>query len=118
MFGLRYELLIKGETKFKTSNCAYLTILYCLIVIGLFIGFGVDCKMRRNPKVIFNKNFKEYKNIKVNNQNTTQSFRIENFNKILYKNDSLHDFHISIKKFKLEKQSGIWNDQSDIKLDM
>ena len=40
MFGVGYNFLISGRDKFKTTSGAVITLLYAMILSGLFMGFG------------------------------------------------------------------------------
>jgi hypothetical protein len=78
MFGVNYNFLINGTDKFRTTSGALLTILYIIILICLFIGFGVDLYQRRRPKVFFDAEIKEHKIFSLSNQNFTYAYRLEN----------------------------------------
>jgi hypothetical protein len=77
IFGISYNFLVNGNTKFKTNTGAMITIIYSLILCTLFMGFGVDLYERKRPKVSFNSQLEAYKEIKLTNQNFTYAYRIE-----------------------------------------
>jgi hypothetical protein len=78
VFGIDYKFLINGEEKYKTNLGAWLTLLYIIINVGLFLGFGVDLYNRAKPKVSINSQIGTYEPIRLNNENFTYAYRVEN----------------------------------------
>ncbi len=54
IFGSEYVFLTDGNEKFKSNSGSVLTIIYCIIVVALFFGFGIDLNQRNNLRVSFN----------------------------------------------------------------
>ena len=74
MFGLNYECLLNRDAKTKNSTGGYFTILYFLIVIGLFFGFGMDFYTKKNPIVIYYKMVGEYEKVYQSNDNAIKTY--------------------------------------------
>ena len=97
IFGLKYDLLIDGQKTFKTKSGAKFTILYFIIVLGLFFSFGIDLYLRKNPKVSLNNIVSDdYEFEYLNNSNATLAFRIEDVDGQPYKNNSIIEFNLSL----------------------
>jgi hypothetical protein len=78
IFGVEFIFLNKGQEKHRTISGALLTIFYCLIVVLLFVQFGVDLYERKNPKVSINVEITPYTPVQLSNKNFTFAYRIEN----------------------------------------
>jgi hypothetical protein len=52
MFGVSYNFQVNGKERFKTTSGAIVTILYTLILTGLFFGFGVDLYQREDLRYL------------------------------------------------------------------
>ena len=113
MFGLKYDLLIDGQNTFKTKTGGKLTILYFIIVLGLFFSFGIDLYLRKNPKISLNTIVSDdYENVYLNNSNATLAFRIEDVDGKLYKNHSIIEgFNISIQSLIIK--NGKWDNLTE-----
>jgi hypothetical protein len=77
IFGSEFNFLTDGNEKFKSDSGALLTVIYCIIVIALFFGFGLDLYQRKNPRVSFNTETVPYFLQEMSNANFTYAFRVE-----------------------------------------
>lgn len=77
-FGINFNFHVNGSDKLKTGSGATITIIYVIILVGLFMGFGIDLYERKKPKVSLNTDAKEHSVIKLSNKNFTYAFRLEN----------------------------------------
>ena len=80
IFGVEFVFLNKGQEKHRTVSGVLLTIFYCIIVVLLFVQFGVDIYERKNPKVSTNLEVNPYTPVKLSNKNFTFAYRIEDLN--------------------------------------
>ena len=119
IFGLRYDLLFDGQNTLKSRTGGKLTILYFIIILGLFFIFGIDLYLRKNPRVTLNNLVSEnYEKMYFDNHNSTFAFRIEDVNGQFYKNNSIiQDFNISIQSLELDS-FGKWVLLKDIHLQL
>jgi len=107
MFGLNFNFKVDGNEKFQTKFGTFLTIFYILFSIGLFLSFGQDLYLRRNPKVIYNSKVVSYEEENFSNRNFTFAFRIEDIAGNLIVNDSNYSFDVSYFQMKLNDK-GEW----------
>jgi hypothetical protein len=77
IFGSEYVFLTDGNEKFKSNSGSVLTIIYCIIVVALFFGFGIDLYQRNNPRVSFNTETVPNFPKNMSNLDFTYAFRIE-----------------------------------------
>jgi hypothetical protein len=80
IFGGNFVFLTKNQEKYRTGTGALLTILYALILVMLFIQFGVDLYERKNPKVSTNIEVVPYEPYALSNANFTFAYRVEDLN--------------------------------------
>lgn len=106
IFGSAYVFLKDGNEKFKSNSGAILTIIYCVIVVALFMGFGLDLYERKNPRVSFNTGTVPYFLQNMSNLNFTYAFRVEDSNGLQIENPSL--FSPIIAYIGMEMQNGSW----------
>ena len=106
IFGLQYQFLRDGNIKKKTKIGVLLTIIYLIIVIALFFGFGIDLYTRKNPKVSFNSVIKSYEEKNLTNNQFFFAYRIENINGIQVMDDSI--INLNLMNFKYEMVDGEW----------
>ena len=105
MFGLNYEFLMDKQSKFQTSTGAYLTISYLIIVVLLFMGFGINFYMRRNPKVSGNNFIGKYTKNYFSNENATLAFRIANTAGFFYEDQTVIKVNPSLMSYKFNETS-------------
>ena len=105
MFGLNYEFLMDKQSKFQTSTGAYLTISYLIIVVLLFMGFGINFYMRRNPKVSGNNFIGKYTKNYFSNENATLAFRIANTAGFFYEDQTVINVNPSLMSYKFNETS-------------
>ncbi len=89
IFGIKFNFLFKGKEVYRTHTGAFLTLLYTVLVLGLFFFFALDLIQRKNPRVSFNSSKEPYQKVKVSNENFTYAFRVENQNGSMLLDDSL-----------------------------
>jgi hypothetical protein len=77
IFGVEFNFLTNGREKNRTISGAFLAIIYFLIVVLLFVQFGVDLYERKNPKVSTNVEIAPYTPVQLSNKNFTFAYRIE-----------------------------------------
>jgi hypothetical protein len=89
IFGIGYSFLINGQDKLRTITGATFTLIYCVIILSLFFGFGVDLYLRKNPKVSFNTEISNYKMYNLSNKNFTYAYRVEDENGEIFLDDTV-----------------------------
>lgn len=106
IFGSAYGFLTDGNDKFKSNSGALLTVCYCIIVIALFFGFGLDLYQRKNPRVSFNTETVPYFLKNMSNAEFTYAFRIEDTNGLMVENPKL--FYPTVGYIGMEMENGTW----------
>jgi hypothetical protein len=106
VFGVGFNFTINGRERYQTVIGAFLTIVYIVIFIALFFGFGVDLYQRKKPKVSFNQETGAYKPIGLSNRNFTYAYRIEDTNAIQVIDESL--IYQELILFQYEMKRGTW----------
>jgi hypothetical protein len=106
IFGVDFNFQINGKNNFKTNTGAFISIFYFLILISLFMTFGIDLYQRKRPKFSLNLNIGNYTEIKLSNNNFTYAFRIEDANGLLVDDES--KIFTEIKYFKYKIENGVW----------
>jgi hypothetical protein len=106
IFGSAYSFLTDGNDKFKSDSGSLLTIIYCIIVIALFFGFGLDLYQRKNPRVSFNTETVPYFLQDMSNANFTYAFRVEdNYGHMVDKPNLLYP---AVGYVGMELENGTW----------
>ncbi len=89
IFGMDVKFHVAGNDFYRTRTGAYLTSLYIIIVVSLFVGFGIDMYQRKNPKVTFNTQTVPYYASEFSNNNFTYAYRVEDVNGKMFINSSI-----------------------------
>lgn len=113
-FGINFNFQVNGNEKLKTASGAMITIIYVIILVGLFMGFGIDLYERKKPKVSLNTDAKEYSEVKLSNKNFTYAFRLED--KWGQKIDDKSKVYNEIGYIHSVNENGTWNQYSEKKL--
>jgi hypothetical protein len=106
IFGFEFNFLTNGREKNRTISGALLTIFYSLIVVLLFVQFGVDLYERKNPKVSTNLEIAPYTPVQLSNKNFTFAYRIEDVNGKFFLDET-----VAFPKFyflSYELKNGLW----------
>ena len=106
IFGMQYQFLRNGNLKYKTKAGFIITLIYLIIVIALFLGFGIDMYTRKNPKFSFNSITQPYKEKILTNNQFLYAYRIEDKYGIEIRDDSF--FKLKLMYFKHKLIDGIW----------
>jgi hypothetical protein len=85
---------------------ALLTIIYLVIFVALFFGFGVDLYQRKKPKVSFNQETGAYKKASISNKNFTYAYRVEDTFGYQVEDESVIYQETTVFQFEMEK--GNW----------
>lgn len=89
----------------------WFTILFGLIVVALFMGFGIDLYERQKPQVSLNTEIGEYQRMKLSNDNFTFAYRIEDSDSNYFYDESF--LHINlIWYYYLLLPNGTWTEVS------
>ena len=106
IFGIGYNFLINGESNYKTSTGSFLTLLYAVISVALFFGFGMDLYQRKRPKVSLNSQVGEYSKVMLSNQNFTYAYRVEDRHGLIVTDRSL--VYQQVIYYHVELVNGVW----------
>jgi hypothetical protein len=104
--GIDYRFLIDGKPTYQTTSGGVLTLTNLMVVVILFIGFGIDLYTRKNPRATFNTTVGSYSNISLSNKNFTYAYRIEDQNALQVVNDTIA--YLEILYAYLELVDGAW----------
>ena len=100
IFGLSYELNINKNNKLKTTAGANLTILFIVIIIVLFIRYGIQFYYRNNPNIVLSQIVGDYEIKPLDNSNFFFAFRIEDTLGNLYNDTSIiQGFDVKINEY-------------------
>jgi len=89
LFGISYNFQLDNQEKYKTLKGGLISIMFYLITLILFIGFGQNLYERKNPKVSLSSMIGDYERTSINNKNFTLAFRIENYDGLQLNNNSI-----------------------------
>ncbi len=89
LFGLSYSFQLNSEEKYKTFSGGVISIIFYLITVILFVGFGRNMYNRKNPKVSFSSEITNYEKTQLSNRNFTLAFRVEDNSGIQLTNRSV-----------------------------
>lgn len=106
VFGVGFNFTVNGRERYQTVVGAFLTIIYIVIFISLFFGFGVDLYERKKPKVSFNQETGTYKAMGISNKNFTYAYRVEDTFALHIKDESL--LYQELIYFQFEMNNGTW----------
>lgn len=110
-FGIGYNFMIDGNDKYKTLTGGCLTLSFGFIIIGLFMGFGVDLYKREKPKVSFNTEVGAYTKNKLSNNNFTFAYRIEDYLGNYFIDERAINLQVNI-WHAVQNETGVWNVES------
>jgi hypothetical protein len=113
-FGINYSFLVNGNEKLKTASGAMITIIYLVILIGLFMGFGIDLYERKKPKVSLNTDATEYSEVKLSNKNFTYAFRLEDKSGLRMEDESKVYQEVGYIHYRIE--NGTWSHKFEKRL--
>jgi len=103
IFGINYNFLLNGKDKQRTFTGAWLTIIYYMIVVGLFLGFGIDLYQRKNPRVLLNTESQPFSLVKLSNSNFTYAYRIEDQTGNIFLDESIVTTKIFYQLFEMKE---------------
>lgn len=77
LIGINIRFNFQGHYSIKSIFGGLLSILFMVITVSLFLGFGIDLYQRKNPKTSFNSIISKDVEIKTSNSNFTLAYRLE-----------------------------------------
>jgi hypothetical protein len=89
LFGISYNFLINGEDKYRTISGGLITTFYCIIIIALFFGFGLDLYQRKNPNVSLNVEVGQHFLFNTSNSEVSFAYRVEDENGQIFQDSSI-----------------------------
>ncbi len=89
LFGLSYYFQLDSQEKYQTFTGGLISVLFYMMTAVLFVGFGRNLYNRKNPKVSFSSEIKNYEKTLLSNKNFTLAFRVEDAVGIQVTNSSI-----------------------------
>jgi len=108
LFGISYNFQFDSQEKYKTFTGGVISILFYLITVVLFVGFGRNMYNRKNPKVSFSSDITNYEKTLIANKNFTLAFRVEDILGIQITNSSILFQQVSFFHQEI-KENGEWS---------